>query len=100
MENPLSWEAYPCNDYKNCENGKTTACVGECPSMGYGADKTKPTGKFYLKTSAKAPFHGMCLFVLLDMCRFTIKLPWQVTLAPVMLNDSLMTGISDESLIR
>ena len=67
--------------------------------MGYGADKTKPTGKFYLKTSAKAPFQGMCRFVLLDMCRFTIKLPWQVTLAPVMLNDSLMTGISDESLI-
>ena len=34
----------------------------------------------------------VCLFVLLDMCRFAIKLPWQVTLAPVMLNDSLMTG--------
>ena len=42
----------------------------------------------------------VCLFVLLDMCSFIIKLPWQVALSPVMLNDSIMTGISDESLIR
>ena len=61
VKNPHSWKARPCKDYKNCENGETTACDGECPSMGYGADETKPTGKFYLVTSAQAPFHGMCV---------------------------------------
>lgn len=33
-------------------------CDGECPSMGYSADRTKQTGVFYLKTNNKAPFCG------------------------------------------
>ena len=33
-------------------------CNGACPSMGFDADRTKKRGKFYLKTTSKAPFCG------------------------------------------
>lgn len=59
VKNPRSWEAHPCKDYYDCEKGKFQACDGECPTMGYGADKTKPIGKFYLMTSRGAPFLGL-----------------------------------------
>lgn len=56
VQNRCSWKAYPCRDYSDFEKGKCRACNGECPSMGYDADKTKRSGSFYLKTSSKAPF--------------------------------------------
>ena len=36
------------------------------PPWGYGADQTKQTGAFYLKTSSRAPFCGECCF----SCRY------------------------------
>ncbi|XP_027053477.1 inactive pancreatic lipase-related protein 1-like [Pocillopora damicornis] len=58
VQNPCSWKAYPCQSLNDCENGKTTACIGECPSVGYGADQTKKVGRFFLRTNSKAPFCG------------------------------------------
>ncbi|XP_058961750.2 pancreatic triacylglycerol lipase-like [Pocillopora verrucosa] len=59
VQNLCSWKAYPCQSLNDCENGKTTACIGECPSVGYGADQTKKVGRFYLRTNSKAPFCGL-----------------------------------------
>lgn len=59
LQNRCSWKAYPCQTFTDCEKGKYTKCIGECPSMGYGADQTKKTGRFYLRTTSKAPFCGL-----------------------------------------
>ncbi|KAL9951922.1 hypothetical protein ACROYT_G044676 [Oculina patagonica] len=59
VQNLCSWKAYPCTSYSDFKKGKCQQCNGECPSMGYGADHTKRSGTFYLKTNNKAPFCGI-----------------------------------------
>lgn len=53
-----SWTAYPCANYLKFEQRRCLTCNGACPSMGFDADRTKKRGKFYLKTTSKAPFCG------------------------------------------
>ena len=53
-----SWTAYPCNSYASFRFGRCRACKGACSSMGFDADRTKRTGKFYLKTNRNNPFCG------------------------------------------
>ena len=53
-----SWTAYPCNSYVSFRLGRCRACKGACSSMGFDADRTKKTGKFYLKTHRSSPFCG------------------------------------------
>ncbi|XP_078354767.1 pancreatic lipase-related protein 2-like isoform X1 [Oculina patagonica] len=59
VQNRCSWKAYPCTSYSDFKKGKCQQCNGECPTMGYGADHTKCSGTFYLKTNHKAPFCGL-----------------------------------------
>ncbi|XP_078352813.1 pancreatic lipase-related protein 2-like [Oculina patagonica] len=59
VQNRCSWKAFPCRDYAKFETGKCLQCEGKCPTMGYGADKTKRPGVFYLKTNSEAPFCGL-----------------------------------------
>ena len=77
VKNKCSWKACPCQTLSDCEDGKYTACIGECPSMGYLADKTKRNGRFYLKTTSKEPFCGTWVsFVHLHLwCKAQINLP-------------------------
>ena len=58
VENHCSWKAYPCTSFSDFEDGKCVTCNGACPTMGYGADRTKRVGDFYLKTNSAAPFCG------------------------------------------
>ena len=58
VQNKCEWKAYPCSSYQLFKLGRCKKCKGECPSMGYDADRTKQTGKHYLKTNSKAPFCG------------------------------------------
>ena len=54
---PCAWKTLPCNSYQDCRDGNTLICpAGGCPSMGFGADSAKGTGRFYLKTTAMKPF--------------------------------------------
>ncbi|XP_022779802.1 inactive pancreatic lipase-related protein 1-like isoform X1 [Stylophora pistillata] len=57
-EPDCSWKAYPCGRYSDFEKRRCMTCNGECPTMGYLADKTKRTGEFYLDTNHQAPFCG------------------------------------------
>lgn len=59
VQNNCSWKALPCHSLSDCEKRKSTPCHGKCPSMGYDADKTAPTGNFYLKTNSNSPFCGL-----------------------------------------
>lgn len=59
VKNQCSWRAHPCKSLEDCERGRYTRCNSGCSSMGYGADKPKRTGRFYLKTTANAPFCGL-----------------------------------------
>lgn len=56
VQNECSWKARPCSSYTKFLFGLCKSCNGECPSLGYDADKTQKTGKHYLKTTTKAPF--------------------------------------------
>jgi len=58
VKSKCSWKAYPCSNYLFFKLGFCKKCNGECPSMGYAADRTKKTGKHYLRTNKKAPFCG------------------------------------------
>jgi len=58
VKNECSWKAYPCSYYILFKLGLCKECDGECPSMGYAADRTKKTGKHYLGTNAETPFCG------------------------------------------
>ena len=53
-----TWTAYPCDSYVSFRIGRCRACKGACSSMGFDADGTKRTGKFYLKTNRNNPFCG------------------------------------------
>ena len=53
-----SYAAYPCDSYTSFKRGRCRACKGACSSMGFDADRTKRTGKFYIKTNRKSPFCG------------------------------------------
>jgi len=59
VKSKCSWKAYPCSNYLFFKLGFCKKCNGECPSMGYAADRTKKTGKHYLRTNKKAPFCGL-----------------------------------------
>ncbi|XP_067054927.1 pancreatic lipase-related protein 2-like [Acropora muricata] len=56
VQNRCSWKAYPCSSYLWFWSGLCNRCYGECPSMGYSADKTKHTGSYFLDTTSKKPF--------------------------------------------
>ncbi|XP_074616701.1 pancreatic lipase-related protein 2-like [Acropora palmata] len=56
VQNQCSWKAYPCSSYLWFWSGLCNTCYGECPSMGYSADKTKHTGSYFLDTTSKKPF--------------------------------------------
>ena len=58
VQNRCSWKAYPCSSYLWFWSGLCNRCYGECPSMGYSADKTKHTGSYFLDTTSKKPFCG------------------------------------------
>ena len=58
VQNQCSWKAYPCSSYLWFWSGLCNRCYGECPSMGYSADKTKHTGSYFLDTTSKKPFCG------------------------------------------
>ena len=58
VQGSCSWTAYPCANYLKFEQRRCLTCNGACPSMGFDADRTKKRGKFYLKTTSKAPFCG------------------------------------------
>ncbi|XP_068676124.1 inactive pancreatic lipase-related protein 1-like [Montipora foliosa] len=56
VKGPCHWIAYPCDSYKNFQNGKCLQCQPDgCSRMGYYADPSK-SGKFYLNTNKKKPF--------------------------------------------
>ena len=55
-QSPL--RAYPCANMEDFARGRCTQCSGgQCPSMGYDADKTegRASGKHYLYTNEAAP---------------------------------------------
>ena len=58
VQGSCSWTAYPCANYLKFEQRRCLTCNGACPRMGFDADQTKKRGKFYLKTTSKAPFCG------------------------------------------
>ena len=69
VKGKCSWKAFPCQSYNDFEDGKCRKCNGECPSMGYGADKTKKSGEYYLSTNSKSPFCSKYFYLvfLLDL---------------------------------
>jgi len=58
VQNLCSWKAYPCSEVFFLL-GICGSCKGECPSLGYAADRTKKTGRHYLKTNNQPPFCGL-----------------------------------------
>ena len=58
VKRQCSWTAYPCSSYNDFESGKCLNCNGECPAMGYDADRTEKTGTYFLKTNSNTPFCG------------------------------------------
>ena len=58
-QSPL--RAYPCQNLGDFDHGRCLQCNGgQCPSMGYNADKTKgrASGKHYLYTDKSPPYSG------------------------------------------
>ena len=58
-QSPL--RAYPCANMEDFSRGRCTQCSGgQCPSMGYDADKTRrrASGKHFLYTNKSPPYSG------------------------------------------
>ena len=76
VQNLCSWKAYPCSEafflLRICGS-----CKGECPSLGYAADRTKKTGRHYLKTNNQPPFCGIYL-ITMYLLVLGLKCPCQV----------------------
>ena len=60
--------------------GRCKSCNGECPFLGYDADRTKKTGDHYLKTNSQAPFCGKCLLIDLSIYLFVFFIVIEYTL--------------------
>ena len=60
VQNLCSWKAYPCSEAFFLL-GICGSCNGKCPSLGYAADRTKKTGRHYLRTNNQPPF--CCIYL-------------------------------------